>query len=112
MVSPSIASATDRAPITWRSVVRLAAMVLALLFLIVPHLCYLAIGRPSPMVIAFLNAAVWIAGLRVPTTGTPLRRYVLFVSNPLTCLDLLSLRCAAQSAFVSQVEGGATPLRG
>src|SRR3546814_2885856 len=57
MVSPSIASATDRAPITWRSVVRLAAMVLALLFLIVPHLCYRAIGRPSPMVMAFLNAA-------------------------------------------------------
>src|SRR3546814_19454864 len=81
MVSPSIASATDRAPVTWRSVLRLAAMVLVLLFLIVPHLCYRAVRRPSPMVMAFLNAAGWIAGLRVRTTGTRLRRDVLFVSS-------------------------------
>src|SRR3546814_13791347 len=52
MVSPSIASATERAPVTWRSVLRLAAMVLVLLFLIVPHLCYRAVRRPSPMVMA------------------------------------------------------------
>ena len=62
MVSPSIASATDRAPVTWRTVCRLALMVVVLLFLIVPHLCYRAVGRPSPMVMAFLNAAGWIAG--------------------------------------------------
>ena len=61
MVSPSIASATRPARVTWRSIVRLTAMVLALLFLIVPHLCYRAVGRPSPMVMAFLNAVGWIA---------------------------------------------------
>ena len=65
MVSRSIASATDRASITWRTVARLTLMVLALLFLIVPHLLYRAAGRPSPMVMAFLNAAGWIAGLRI-----------------------------------------------
>jgi len=112
MVSPSIASATDRAPITWRSVLRLAAMVLALLFLIVPHLCYRAVGRPSPMVMAFLNAAGWIAGLRVRTTGTRLRRDVLFVSNHVSWLDILALGGAARSAFVSKAEVETTPLVG
>src|SRR3546814_9539212 len=64
MVSPSIASATDRTSITWRTVARLVLMVLTLLFLIVPHLLYRAARRPSPMVMAFLNAAGWITGLR------------------------------------------------
>jgi len=105
-VSPSIASATDRTSITWRTVARLALMVLALLFLIVPHLLYRAIGRPSPMVMAFLNAVGWIAGLRIKTTGTRLRRDVLFVSN------LLALGGAARSAFVSKAEIGSAPLVG
>ena len=91
MVSPSIASATDRASITSRTVARLTLMVLALLFLIVPHLLYRAVGRPSPMVMAFLNAAGWIAGLRVRTTGKRLRRNVLFVSNHVSWLDILAL---------------------
>lgn len=112
MVSPSIASATDRATITWRTVARLTLMVLALLFLIVPHLCYRAVGRPSPMVMAFLNAAGWIAGLRVRTTGTRLRRNVLFASNHVSWLDILALGGAARSAFVSKAEVGTTPLVG
>ena len=112
MVSPSIASATDRASITWRTVARLALMVLALLFLLVPHLCYRAVGRPSPMVMAFLNAAGWIAGLRIRTTGTRLRRDVLFVSNHVSWLDILALGGAARSAFVSKAEVGTTPFVG
>lgn len=112
MVSPSIASATDRASITWRTVARLILMVLALLFLIVPHLLYRAVGRPSPMVMAFLNAAGWIAGLRIRTTGTRLRRSVLFASNHVSWLDILALGGAARSAFVSKAEVGTTPLVG
>ncbi len=112
MVSPSIASATDRASITWRTIARLALMVLTLLFLIVPHLCYRAIGRPSPMVMAFLNAVGWIAGLRVRTTGTRLRRNVLFAANHVSWLDILALGGAARSAFVSKAEVGTTPLVG
>jgi 1-acyl-sn-glycerol-3-phosphate acyltransferase len=111
-VSPSIASATDRSSITWRTVVRLVLMVLTLLFLIVPHLVYRAVGRPSPMVMAFLNAAGWIAGLRIRTTGTRLRRDVLFVSNHVSWLDILALGGAARSAFVSKAEVGTTPLVG
>ena len=112
MVSPSIASATDRVSITWRTVARLVLMVLVLLFLIVPHLLYRAVGRPSPMVMAFLNAAGWIAGLRIRTTGTRLRRNVLFVSNHVSWLDILALGGAARSAFVSKAEVGTTPLVG
>ena len=112
MVSPSIASATDRASITWRTVARLTLIVLALLFLIVPHLLYRAVGRPSPMVMAFLNAAGWIAGLRVRTTGTRLRRNVLFVSNHVSWLDILALGGAARSTFVSKAEVKTTPLVG
>src|SRR3990167_8917587 len=100
MVSPSIASATDRASITWRTVARLALMVLTLLFLIVPHLLYRAVGRPSPMVMAFLNAVGWIAGLRIRTTGTRLRRNVLFVSNHVSWLDILALGGADRKSVV------------
>lgn len=112
MVSPSVATRADTERVTWRAVARLALMVLALLFLIVPHLCYRAVGRPSPMVMAFLNAAGWIAGLRVRTTGTRLRRDVLFVSNHVSWLDILALGGAARSAFVSKAEVGTTPLVG
>jgi 1-acyl-sn-glycerol-3-phosphate acyltransferase len=112
MPLPSIASATDRVSITWRSAARLALMVLALLFLIVPHLCYRAVGRPSPMVMAFLNAAGWICGLRVRTTGTRLRRNVLFAANHISWLDILALGGAARSAFVSKAEVETTPLVG
>jgi len=112
MVSRSIASATDRAPVTWRSVLRLTAMVLALLFLIVPHLCYRALGRPSPMVMAFLNAAGWIAGLRIRTTGKRLKRNVLFAANHLSWLDILALGGAARSAFVSRADIETVPLVG
>lgn len=87
-------------------------MVLTLAFLIVPHLCYRAVGRPSPMVMAFLNAAGWIAGVRVRTTGTRLRRDVLFVSNHVSWLDILALGGAARSAFVSKAEVGTAPLVG
>ena len=112
MVSPSVATKADEARITWRVVLRLALMALALMFLIVPHLCYRAVGRPSPMVMAFLNAAGWIAGLRIRTTGTRLRRHVLFVSNHVSWLDILALGGAARSAFVSKAEVETTPLVG
>ncbi|MDZ3833096.1 MAG: lysophospholipid acyltransferase family protein [Sphingopyxis sp.] len=112
MVSPSVATRAEPARITWRVVARLLLMVLALVFLIVPHLCYRAVGRPSPMVMAFLNAVGWIAGLRIRTTGTRLRRDVLFVSNHVSWLDILALGGAARSAFVSKAEVGTTPLVG
>ncbi len=46
------------------------------------------------------------------TTGTRLRRNVLFVSNHVSWLDILALGGAARSAFVSKAEVGTTPLVG
>jgi lyso-ornithine lipid O-acyltransferase len=112
MASPSIANATDRVRITPLAVLRLFAMAAVLLFLIVPHLCYRLVRRPSPMVMAFLNAVGWLAGLRIRTTGKRLRRGVLFAANHVSWLDILALGGAARSAFVSKAEVRDTPLIG
>ena len=87
-------------------------MALVLLFLIVPHLLYRAVGQPSPMVMAFLNAMGWLAGLRVRTTGTRFKRNVLFAANHVSWLDILALGGAARSAFVAKAEVETTPLIG
>jgi len=112
MASPSIASATDRVRITPLAVLRLLAMVGVLLFLIVPHLCYRLVRRPSPMVMAFLNAIGWLGGLRIRTTGKRLRQRVLFASNHVSWLDIMALGGAARSAFVSKAEVRNVPLVG
>jgi lyso-ornithine lipid O-acyltransferase len=112
MASPSIASATDRARITPQAVLRLLAMAGVLCFLVVPHLCYRAVGRPSPMVMAFLNAIGWLGGLRIRTTGKRLKHDVLFASNHVSWLDIMALGGAARSAFVSKSEVRDTPLIG
>lgn len=112
MVSRSIASATDRTTFNWRAMLRIAGMLAVLLFLIVPHLLYRAARRPSPMVMAFLNAVGWLAGLRVRTSGTRLRRDVLFASNHVSWLDILALGGAARSAFVAKAEVENLPLIG
>jgi lyso-ornithine lipid O-acyltransferase len=112
MASPSIASATDRARITPQALLRLLAMAGVLAFLVVPHLCYRAVGRPSPMVMAFLNAIGWLGGLRIRTTGKRLKRNVLFASNHVSWLDIMALGGAARSAFVSKSEVRDTPLVG
>ena len=112
MASPSIASATDRARITPQAVLRLVAMAGVLAFLVVPHLCYRAVGRPSPMVMAFLNAIGWLGGLRIRTTGKRLKRNVLFAANHVSWLDIMALGGAARSAFVSKSEVRDTPLIG
>lgn len=112
MASPSIATRADKPLLALVFALRLMLLLLALLFLVIPHVFYRMIRRPSPMVMAFLNAAGWISGLRIRTTGTRLRRKVLFVSNHISWLDILALGGAARSAFVSKAEIGRTPLVG
>jgi lyso-ornithine lipid O-acyltransferase len=107
MVSHSIATKVEKPFLTLVFVLRLLLMVAALALVIIPHLIFLMLKRPSPMVMAFLNAVGWLAGLR-----TRLRRDVLFVSNHLSWLDILSLGGAARSAFVSKAEIGRAPLVG
>src|SRR3546814_20340308 len=57
MVAQSIARVTGGLPIPWRAVARLSLRGMTRLSLIVPPLRYRAARRPSPMVMAFLNAA-------------------------------------------------------
>lgn len=93
-------------------VLRLLLMVAALLVIIIPHLIFKLLKRPSPMVMAFLNIVGWIAGLRIRTKGQRLRHDVLFIPNHLSWLDILALGGAARSAFVSKAEIGRAPLVG
>lgn len=112
MASPSIATKADKPLPTLIFVLRLLMLVAALIFVLVPHLFYRLIRQPSPMVMAFLNAAGWISGLRVRTTGKRLRRNVLFVANHTSWLDILALGGAARSSFVSKAEIRDAPLVG
>lgn len=112
MASPSIATKADKPFHIIIFSLRLLLMALLLAFVIIPHLLYRMIGRPSPMVMAFLNGVGWIGGLRIRTTGTRLRQNVLFVSNHISWLDILALGGAARSAFVSKAEIGSAPLVG
>lgn len=112
MASPSIATKADNPLLTLVFVMRLTLMALALLFLVIPHIFYRMIGRPSPMVMAFLNVAGWIGGLRIHTKGQRLTHHVLFIANHISWLDILALGGAARSAFVSKAEIARTPLVG
>lgn len=112
MVSQSIATKVEKPFLTLVFVLRLLLMAAALVLVIVPHLLFRLAKRPSPMVMAFLNMVGWLAGLRIRTTGTRLRRDVLFIANHISWLDILSLGGAARSAFVSKAEIGRAPLVG
>lgn len=112
MASSSIATRADRPLPTIIFALRLLLLAMALMFLLVPHLFYKLIRRPSPMVMAFLNVAGWISGLRIRTRGQRLRRNVLFIANHTSWLDILALGGAARSAFVSKAEIRDAPLIG
>jgi 1-acyl-sn-glycerol-3-phosphate acyltransferase len=112
MASPSIATKASKPLSILLISVRVLLAVLALIFLIVPHFLYRMIGRPSPMVMAFLNACSWLFGVRIHTTGKRLRSNVLFIANHTSWLDILALGGAARSAFVSKAEIADAPLVG
>lgn len=112
MVSHSIATKVEKPFLTLVFALRLLLMAAALMLVLIPHMIFRLLKRPSPMVMAFLNTAGWLAGVRVRTIGTRLRRDVLFISNHISWLDILSLGGAARSAFVSKAEIGRAPLVG
>lgn len=112
MVSQSIATRVNNPLLILVFALRLMLMVALLLLVILPHLLFRLIKRPSPMVMVFLNAALWLAGARVRTIGTRLRHDVLFISNHISWMDILALGGAGRSAFVSKAEIGRAPLVG
>jgi 1-acyl-sn-glycerol-3-phosphate acyltransferase len=95
-----------------RIVLRLAALVAALLLALPLHLLWRLVRLPSPWPIWFLGSVGWIIGARRRTIGTPLRRDVVFVSNHLSWMDIPLLAGRNGSAFVAKAELRQVPLVG
>jgi len=91
--------------IEWtRFTLRLLGLI-ALLIIFVPlHYIYRIFKYGSPFPMLFLRYAGRMAGARVQTIGTPLRRDVFFIANHVSWLDILSLAGASGTAFVAKSE--------
>lgn len=93
----------------WR---RVGLLLLAVLSHVPMHYLWRLLRLPSPWPRWFLRRAARIAGARVETVGTPLRRDVFYVSNHLSWIDILSLGGASGTAFVAKAEIGEAPVVG
>lgn len=109
MASRSIARIDVRPIRAW---VRIAAIVVALSLLILPHLLWRAFDRRSPVAGLFLKIAGWIAGADVRISGDPIRRNVLYIANHVSWLDILALAGATRCAFVAKADMKPWPLIG
>lgn len=109
MASRSIARA-DTAPL--RAWTRIAAIVVVLAILIVPHLVWRAFDRKSPIAGLFLSVAAWIAGADVRISGRPVRHNVLYIANHVSWLDILALAGRTRCAFVAKADMKPWPLIG
>jgi 1-acyl-sn-glycerol-3-phosphate acyltransferase len=95
-----------------RLILRVLAMVGALLLCLPLHYLWKLAGRPSPWPRRFLGWVGRIAGVRVRVVGVPLERDVLFLANHLSWLDILVLAGASGTAFVSKAEVAEVPVVG
>ena len=93
-------------------ILRLAALVLALLCALAVHGVWRLFRLASPWPRLFLGVVGWIVGARRRTVGTPLRRDVVFVSNHLSWTDIPIIAGATGSAFVAKSELREVPLIG
>jgi len=91
---------------------RVAAMVLVLLFAVPLHYLLRLFRLPSPMPKFFLGRVAWIVGARVKKIGVPLKRDVFYISNHLSWIDILAIGGTSGSAFVAKSEIGETPVIG
>lgn len=96
----------------FRVVLRLLALVVALLIAVPLHGLWRLFRIPSPWPRLMLGAAARIVGARRRIIGVPLRRDVVFVSNHLSWIDILLLAGATGSAFVAKAELRRAPLIG
>lgn len=96
----------------WRTWWRIAALVVVLAILIVPHVVWRLFSRRTPAARLFLRAAGWIVGARVTTTGLPIRHNALYIANHLSWLDILVLAGQTGCAFVAKAEMASWPLIG
>jgi 1-acyl-sn-glycerol-3-phosphate acyltransferase len=97
--------------IEWtRFTLRLLGLI-ALLIIFVPlHYIYRIFKYGSPFPMLFLRYAGRMAGARVQTIGTPLRRDVFFIANHVSWVDILSLAGASGTAFVAKAELNEVPV--
>lgn len=95
-----------------RLILRLAAIVAALLLALPIHLLWRLFRLPSPWPRLFLGSVGWIVGARRRTIGVPLKRDVVFVSNHLSWMDIMLLAGRTGSAFVAKAELRGVPLVG
>ncbi|MEP3051154.1 MAG: lysophospholipid acyltransferase family protein [Erythrobacter sp.] len=95
-----------------RIAVRAACFVLLLVIFVPLHFLYRIFAYGSPFPMLFLRFSAWVAGARVETIGTHLRRDVFYVANHISWLDILSLAGASGTAFVAKAELAETPVVG
>jgi len=95
-----------------RLILRVLAMVAALLVCLPLHYLWRLVRRPSPWPRRFLGLVARAAGMRVRVVGAPLKRDVLFLANHLSWLDILVLAGASGTAFVSKAEVAEVPVVG
>jgi 1-acyl-sn-glycerol-3-phosphate acyltransferase len=95
-----------------RLILRVAAMVGALILCVPLHYAWKLAGRHSPWPRRFLFWVGRSAGMRTRIVGEPLPDHVLFVSNHESWLDILLLAGASGTAFVAKAEVADWPLIG
>jgi 1-acyl-sn-glycerol-3-phosphate acyltransferase len=83
----------------------------ALLVFVPLHYLWTLFGT-SPWPRVYLRWVGWVAGVRIRTLGTPLKRNVLFVSNHTSWLDIMILAGATGTAFVAKEEVARWPVAG
>ncbi len=91
---------------------RTAALVIVLLFCLIPHLLCGLLRLRSPWPRRFLGLAARTAGVRVTIEGMPLRHDVFFIANHLSWIDILALGGATGAAFISHDGVAGWPLVG
>ena len=72
------------------------------LALVPAHYLWRGLGLPSPWPRLFLALTARACGMRVRTTGTPLRRDVMFIANHLSWIDIPALGGITGTVFVAQ----------
>ncbi len=97
---------------TVRLLLRLVALLLALLAALPLHGAWRLFRRPSPWPRRFLAACAWIVGARVRVRGAPPPANALILANHLSWIDILLLADSADAVFVAKGELARVPLVG
>lgn len=95
-----------------RLMLRLAAILAALIVCVPLHYLWKMFGRRSPWPRRFLGFVGRASGMRTRIVGTPLKSHVLFLANHLSWLDIMLIAGASGAAFVSKDDVARWPVIG